>query len=289
MGPSWKIGSAFGIGLYLHWSFLLVPVWGFAVVARELGVESGLYGAVLLLAMFGCVLLHELGHALTARRFGIGTRDITLYPIGGVARLERLPDCALQEFWIIVMGPAVNVVIAAVLIPTGVVASLANGEIAGIPRFVLELGSLNLWLAIFNMLPLFPMDGGRVLRAVLQFWLGRLTATEIAARIGLGLGLALMVTGMFATYYSNIQGMMLVLLSGFVIYVGRRELLDVRRRQHEMDTMTLQVLPADADVIDVNALPARPNFSGYTWDARLGMWVEWREGRPVHTIQVQPE
>ena len=187
-------------------------------------------------------------------------------------------------------GPAVNVVIAAILIPIGVAATLATGEYAGISRFILELGSLNLWLAIFNMVPLFPMDGGRVLRAVLQFWLGRLTATEIAARIGLGLGLALMATGVIVvTVFHNIQGMMLVLLSGFVIYVGRRESLDVRRRQHEMETMALQVLPADADVIDVNALPARPNFSGFTWDSRLGMWVEWREGRPVHTIQVQPE
>jgi Zn-dependent protease len=287
MGPSWKIGSAFGIGLYLHWSFLLVPLWGFVVFARELGLESGLYGSVLILAMFVCVLLHEFGHALTARRFGIHTRDITLYPIGGVARLERIPERALEEFWVILAGPAVNVVIAMLLIPIGVVMGLVRGEIAGVTRFILDLGVLNLSLAIFNMIPAFPMDGGRVLRATLQPWLGRLAATEIAATIGLGLGMVLLAGGFYAAVNAGPQGFMLMLLAGFVMYVGRRELWEVRRhRYHEEHAAALTVLPADVDVIDVHTLPSRPNFSGFTWDAGLGIFVEWREGRPIHTIRV---
>src|SRR5262245_34997323 len=112
MGRSWKLGTAFGIGLYVHWSFLLAP----ALVLMNNwahGLEAAALAVGVVLAVFGCVLLHELGHALMARRFGIGTRDITLYPIGGVARLERMSDSPLEELAIAVAGPAVNVAIAA--------------------------------------------------------------------------------------------------------------------------------------------------------------------------------
>src|SRR6266446_5240096 len=115
MFRSWKLGTAFGIGIYVHWTFLLLPLY---LVFSGGGPGHGpavAYILALIAAVFGCVVLHELGHALTARRFGIGTRDITLYPIGGVARLERMSERPWEEFWIAVAGPAVNVGIAAVL------------------------------------------------------------------------------------------------------------------------------------------------------------------------------
>src|SRR5689334_147504 len=114
MFRSWKLGNAFGIGIYVHWSFLLLPL--FAVYSQRETIETvqqAAFVVAVILTLFGCVLLHELGHALMARRFGIRTRDITLLPIGGVARLERMTERPWEEFWIAVAGPAVNVVIAA--------------------------------------------------------------------------------------------------------------------------------------------------------------------------------
>src|SRR5262245_18366280 len=112
---SWKLGTAFGIGLYVHWSFLLLPAY---VVFNAWGASAGqlLFLLGLVLAVFGCVLLHELGHALMARQFGIGTRDITLYPIGGVARLERMSEKPWEEVCIALAGPAVNAVLAVLLL-----------------------------------------------------------------------------------------------------------------------------------------------------------------------------
>src|SRR5438552_15026149 len=113
MFRSWKIGTMFGIGIYVHATFLLLPA--FVFLANLGQIDFALYAVIMIPAVFGCVVLHELGHALTARHYGIETRDITLYPIGGVARLERLPQRPLEEFWIAVAGPAINVAIAALL------------------------------------------------------------------------------------------------------------------------------------------------------------------------------
>src|SRR5216683_6632448 len=115
MFRSWKLGSLFGIGIYVHATFLLLPAFVFLANVSTGQIDMAFYAVVMIPAVFSCVVFHELGHALTARRYGIETRDITLYPIGGVARLERLPDQPLEEFWIAVAGPAVNAVIAALL------------------------------------------------------------------------------------------------------------------------------------------------------------------------------
>lgn len=169
---SWKLGRVAGIDLYLHGSFLLLaPFWL---------IGGGQERLATVVALFGCVLLHELGHALTARRFGIGTEDITLYPIGGVARLSRLPRAPGVELLVALAGPAVNVAILAAL--AVVLAVLGDG--LAISGWLQQMMWLNGMLAVFNLLPVFPMDGGRVLRALLTGWLGRLRATEVASGLG---------------------------------------------------------------------------------------------------------
>lgn len=185
---SWKIGEVAGIGIFIHATFLMLIAWvAFAhwVIERSAGAAIG--GVLFVMALFTCVVLHELGHALTARRFGVRTRDITLYPIGGMARLERIPEEPRQELLIGLAGPAVNVVLAAViastLAATGGLVPLGEIEVARGP--VLErLLLANLMLAGFNLLPAFPMDGGRVLRALLATRLSYVRATEIAASVG---------------------------------------------------------------------------------------------------------
>ena len=165
---SWRIGRAFGIGIYIHWTFLFLL--GF-IAYQGWGVDEGpgpLHTAVLLILLFTCVVLHELGHALIARRFGVGTRDITLYPIGGVARLERMPENPWEELCIAVAGPAVNLVIAALIaIPVFLLRGIQPGDglvQGGRESYLMDLLRVNVTLIVFNLLPAFPMDGGRVLR-----------------------------------------------------------------------------------------------------------------------------
>src|SRR4051812_27334200 len=199
MTSPWKlrIGTAFGIPLYLHLTFFLLPLlilWASPEIGTA-GQAAYLFGLVF--AVFGCVVLHELGHALTARRFGIRTRDITLYPIGGVARLERMSERPWEEFWIAVAGPAVNVVIALALGAVLLAGAVAAGEEGlGVPgQFLFNLLISNLVLVGFNLIPAFPMDGGRVLPAVLSPRIGRGGATEIAARLGVGFAVLFMAGG----------------------------------------------------------------------------------------------
>ena len=201
MFRSWKISTLFGIGIYVHATFLLLPLLLFFINLQTSGLAWALYAVMMIPAVFACVVLHELGHALTARHYGIGTRDITLYPIGGVARLESLPQRPLEEFWIAVAGPAVNVAIATVLagllfLIVGFDLSILTDSLAGLA--LLHLIFVNVVLVVFNMLPAFPMDGGRVLRALLATRLGQLQATTIAAQIGVAMAVLFGVVGLFA-------------------------------------------------------------------------------------------
>jgi Zn-dependent protease len=195
----WKLGRFAGIDVYIHATFLLI----IAFVAWQhwaLGPARVVDGILFVLAIFACVVAHEYGHALTARKFGVQTRDITLYPIGGVARLERMSDKPIQELWVALAGPAVNVVIAAILYFWLVAAHTLRpfGEltVTGGPFFE-RLLVTNLFLVGFNLIPAFPMDGGRVLRALLAMKLEYTRATGIAAGIGQGLALLLGLWGLF--------------------------------------------------------------------------------------------
>jgi len=204
---SWRLGSLAGIALYVHATFLLLLAWVAIGEYQSSGsAVSALNGVLFVLTVFATVVLHELGHALAARRYGIKTKDITLLPIGGVARLERMPRDPKQELVVALAGPAVNVVIAALLwlwlqvtggIPTILdSASLSAGFLQR--GFLTRLLAVNLWLVLFNLIPAFPMDGGRVLRALLAMRNGDYArSTETAARVGRFFALVFGVMGLF--------------------------------------------------------------------------------------------
>jgi len=193
---AWKIGKLAGIDVYVHATFLLLIL--FIVVANwaeKRSAATAVYALVFVLVIFGCIVLHELGHALTARRYGIRTRDIVLLPIGGVARLERMPEDPRQELLVALAGPAVNVVIAAALFlllgSTGHLPSLRQMENINWTGhdFLGNVLAVNIWLVLFNAIPAFPMDGGRVLRALLATRMEYTRATQTAAHIGQAIAL----------------------------------------------------------------------------------------------------
>lgn len=190
---SWRIGRIAGIDVYVHATFLLLLVWvGVSHYLPRHSLSQAAGGLLFILALFGIIVLHELGHALTARRYGIRTRDITLLPIGGVARLEKMPDDPFQELLVALAGPAVNVALAAglwlVTSPFDQIENLGRADLSAI-GFLERLFWINVGLVVFNLLPAFPMDGGRVLRSLLALRLDYVRATEIAAGVGQAMAL----------------------------------------------------------------------------------------------------
>ncbi len=240
MRGSFKLFRWLGIPVFLHWTFGLIFVYILWHAQNQgLGTIETIWLTVLFMSLFLCVLLHEYGHAIAARRYGVQTRDIVLMPIGGVARLERMPEKPFQEFVVAIAGPAVNVVIA-ILLFTGI-GILAEGSIlelfsaavqqdigaevvtdsgyfmSPVMHFAIKLAFTNVALVIFNMIPAFPMDGGRVFRALLSMWLGRPRATKIAAWLGQAIALLLVAAGLWSSDF------MLSILGIFVIYAARAE------------------------------------------------------------------
>jgi len=198
---SWKIGEYKGIGVYIHATFLLIIIWvAYSHWAAGQSLAATITGILFVLAIFACVVLHEFGHALTAQKYNIKTRDITLLPIGGVARLERMPDDPRQELYVALAGPAVNVVIAAAifiwLMVTSVMEPITSLTLTS-GSFLERLMYVNIFLVLFNMLPAFPMDGGRVTRALLAMRMDYARATQIAANLGQGMALLFGFIGFF--------------------------------------------------------------------------------------------
>ena len=185
---SWKFVRIAGIDIYIHVTFfLLIYLVGISYWNQEGSLSAVIAGVGFILALFGCVVMHEFGHSLTARRYGIQTKSITLLPIGGMAALEKMPDDPRQEINVALAGPAVNFVIALLLY---VYLSVQHTEIS--PEeltvtsgsFLYRLMMVNIFIGAFNLLPAFPMDGGRVLRAVLALRMDHVNATRIAASVG---------------------------------------------------------------------------------------------------------
>jgi Zn-dependent protease len=217
-----RLGKFFGIEVFIHWSFWILIVWIFLMNlggGREF--KQGLSGVLFVLALFVCVVLHEFGHALTARRFGVSTKNITLYPIGGVASLEGLPEKPAQELLVAIVGPLINIFIAAILwiylnfsgqVPDWS-AMQRSENVTDLP-FLWSLFFANIILAVFNLIPAFPMDGGRALRSLLWFWTDRARATQIAAGLGQFLAVIFVFLGFFYNFWLVIIGLFIFLGAG---------------------------------------------------------------------------
>ncbi|MCC6232859.1 MAG: site-2 protease family protein [Verrucomicrobiales bacterium] len=219
---SFQIGRWLGVDVYVHATFLLLlglvgmMQWADGRSLAAAGEAVGFFCAI-----FGCVLLHEFGHALAARQFGIRTKDITLLPIGGVARLERMPDRPGQELLVALAGPAVNVVLALGLMLWLALVGGFRGD--GLSEAfedstAVRLLVVNGMLVVFNLIPAFPMDGGRVLRALLSFWLDRVQATRIAAVLGQGFAVVFGLVGLLSLVGG--PGSPLLMLIAVLVWTG---------------------------------------------------------------------
>jgi len=247
MRGSLKLFTWFGIPVYLHWSFGLIFLYALWIgYANNLDALNTAWLMGYFVALFGCVLLHEYGHALTARRYGVRTQDIILTPIGGIARLERMPEKPVQEFLVAIAGPLVNVVLAALLFFLGKL--LFEGDRWTLFNWVLEQNMMfggetedldvleetgitpsgllyylpvlvltNIALVVFNLIPAFPMDGGRIFRALLAMRLGRVRATQLASWIGQAIAVLFVVFGLWNNAFS------LALIGIFVFTTARAE------------------------------------------------------------------
>lgn len=198
------IGRLGETAIRIHVTFLLFLVWIWAAYYRTGGADAAWQGVLFVALLFACVLLHELGHVFAARHFGVKTPDITLWPFGGIASLERIPEKPSEELIVAIAGPLVNVVIAAALLlvlGAGAGAELQVDDLSKIEdpgtSMLVKLAGANIFLVVFNLIPAFPMDGGRVLRALLAMNMGFGRATAVAASIGQGIAIALGLAGIF--------------------------------------------------------------------------------------------
>ena len=275
-----------GIRVSVHWTFWLLPAF---VLFANLGTSSvlgtGLSLAVLF-AVFGCVALHELGHAAAAKLFGIRTRDIVLYPLGGVANLERMPRNPIQEIVVALAGPAVNVAIAGLLLPLvlmdGYTTGAAGGTLLG--AFAGQLLIANVFLVAFNMLPAFPMDGGRVFRAALSLFVPRVTATNVAASVGTGFAILFGVLGTLAMVgnyqvFGFTPSPMLLVLALFLFTVGQAEAQGVREEEAGRQVRGFRGVRLGWPVAQPAYVPRVTD--GWEFNADNGMWTKWEQGVAV--------
>ena len=247
MTGAFRVARFFNIPVRVHWSFFVL-VLGYVLYAgfdTDWDKMAMLWSGIFVLVLFFLVVLHEFGHALTARLYGVNTRDIILLPIGGVARLDHLPEKPAHEFWVAIAGPLVNVALAILFslylfrftpdqrweIMNGVVFAKGNfflDTYSNLDRFIFFMAWLNVILATFNLIPAFPMDGGRILRALLSIGLGRLNATLIAARIGQLMALGMITWGVQGIWAVGPINPMYVLIGLFILFTAENEYRSVR-------------------------------------------------------------
>ncbi len=239
---SLNLGRIAGIKLFIHWTFLILLGW---VIFSQWQVGKSwdqiLVSSLFVLTIFGCVVLHELGHALMARKFNITTKDITLLPIGGLARLEKIPEDPKQELLVALAGPAVNVgislLIGIYLLSTDadLIPQIDNLDQMQVPSFLASLFLVNLILAVFNLIPAFPMDGGRVFRALLAFRFTRLEATRMAVGLGQFIAIIFAFVGLFYNPF--------LLLIAIFVYLGAQfELNQVEQKSQLHDFTVADVM-----------------------------------------------
>ena len=274
------IGKVSGIKIFIHWTFALLIAWiVYNDVKAGLGMNDILWSITFVLSIFGCVTLHELGHSLTAQRYHIKTRDITLLPIGGVASLESIPEKPKEELLVALAGPLVNVVIALVLLPfvhwPDTADALQELSKVGGSNFLLSLLSVNLTLAVFNMIPAFPMDGGRVLRALLSYKMSRVKATRIAAGIGQALAVGFVILG----FYGN----------PFLVFIGIFIFLGAQSESNYVKTRALfsGVTIREVMMSQVPLLDATLTIREAAQQLLLGQnksFVVMNQGQPVGTL-----
>ncbi|HYO08750.1 MAG TPA: site-2 protease family protein [Tepidisphaeraceae bacterium] len=247
MSWSFRVARVGGIEVRIHVTFLLLLAWiAFAYWSRG-GPAAAARGLIFIGVLFLCVLLHEFGHALAAARYGIKTPDITLLPIGGVARLQRMPDRPIEEFVVAIAGPLVNVVIAAaIFLGLGVAVRLHENVPLDNPNVpvLTRIMWVNVWLVLFNLIPAFPMDGGRVLRALLATRMNYARATQIAARVGQLAAFAFALVGLLYNPF-------LIFIALFV-YIGAAQ----EAAQTQMREVARHSAAGDAMITDFRVLPA---------------------------------
>jgi Zn-dependent protease/predicted transcriptional regulator len=252
MKGAFKLGKIAGISLFIHWTFSLLILF-IVYVNYKAGqnLTQIVWSVLFVLCIFLTVLLHELGHALTAKKYNIKTKDITLLPIGGLARLEQIPEKPSEELMVAFAGPLVNIALALVTSmfislpnsPEEMVIQLANGVNAN--NFFLNFYLVNIILAFFNLIPAFPMDGGRILRALLSFKLERHIATKIAARIGQLLAIGFVFLGFFSNPF--------LIFIGIFVFIGAQVESEYTESKHTLKGYTVRnVLMKQYPTIDYN-------------------------------------
>lgn len=234
MKNSLQLGKVGGVTITIHWTFLLLIVW---IIFLNWKVDNNtldtFWSLLFVFMIFGSVILHELGHAYAASRFGIKTRSITLLPIGGLARLDSLPEKPKEELIVAIAGPVVNILIALIIYPFLASADpfaeeglMKINQTNLLPNFF----SVNIILASFNLLPAFPMDGGRVLRALLSFRFARHVATRIAAYIGQLISIIFILVGFFYNPF--------LVFIGLFIFIGAQAEASYTKTQFMMKGFT---------------------------------------------------
>jgi Zn-dependent protease/CBS domain-containing protein len=246
---SLNIGSLGGTEIRIHVTFLLFLIWIGAIYYRQGGADAAWQGTIFIALLFLCVLLHELGHVFAARRYGVQTRDVTLWPFGGIASMERMPEKPSQELIVALAGPAVNVVIAATLLlwlgPRFNAETLTQIDNPAV-SMAAKVAGANIILVVFNMIPAFPMDGGRVLRALLAMRMGNARATEVAATIGQGFAVVFGVLGIF-------YNPMLIIIAVFIFLAASGEAAQAQLRAVAQGALVSDAMITEFQSLGTNA------------------------------------